>query len=122
MSYQRAARVAEEIKRELSQLIRDEIKDPRLGFVTITSVEATNDLRHAKVFVSVYGSEEEKENSLKALNNAKGFLRTEIGKRIRLRTTPEISFKFDDSILHGAKIMELLEGVKEGKGETQRDE
>jgi ribosome-binding factor A len=111
MAYNRGARISEEIKRELSDLIRD-IKDPRLGFVTITSVEATSDLKHAKVFVSVYGSAEEKKNSLTALSNAKGFFRTEIGKRIRARTTPELTFKFDESIEHGAKIMQLLEGVK----------
>lgn len=113
MASHRANRVAEEIKREVTQMLRDEIKDPRVGFVTVTGVEVTPDMRYAKVFFSVYGNEEDKAQSMEALEKAKGFVRSELGKRMRLRYTPEISFKFDTSIEYGAKIMKLLEGVKE---------
>lgn len=112
MVFERCQRVAEEMKREIAQILRDELKDPRIGFVTITSVEVTGDLRYAKVFVSIYENAEEQKQTLQALNSASGFVRREIGKRIKLRYTPEIIFKFDDSIQHGAKIAELLHKVQ----------
>lgn len=113
MASHRANRVAEEIKKEITQMIRDEIKDPRIGFVTVTGVDVTPDIRYAKVFISVYGEEDNRAQSLEALEKAKGFIRSELGKRMRLRYTPEISFKFDTSIEYGAKIMKLLAGVKD---------
>ena len=109
------------MKREIAEIIRDELKDPRIGFVTITRVDVTRDLRYAKVFVSVYGKELEKEQSLKVLNNASGFVRKEVGNRIKLRHTPEILFSIDNSIEHGTKITQLLnkinqeEAKKDGK-------
>lgn len=121
----RVERIAEEIKKEVVQMIQEELKDPRIGFVTVTDVEVSSDLRHAKVYVSILGSEEEKKNTLAALQNAQGFVRSELGKRIPLRYTPEITFKFDPSIEHGARIMELLEQIKresrekEGSGTEQ---
>lgn len=119
MASHRANRVAEEIKREVTQMLRDEIKDPRIGFVTVTGVEVTPDIRYAKVFFSVYGNEENKAQSMEALEKAKGFVRSELGKRMRLRYTPEISFKFDTSIEYGAHIMKLLQGVKETENENE---
>lgn len=113
LAFQRSQRVAEEMKREIAQILRDEVKDPRIGFVTITRVEVTRDLRYAKVFVSVFGEEMEKEQSLKALNNASGFVRREIGRRIKLRYTPEILFSFDQSIEHGVKISQLITKVNQ---------
>lgn len=113
MNSHRANRVAEEIKREVTQMIRDEIKDPRIGFVTVTGVEVTPDIRYAKIFISIYGNDEIKEQSLNALEKAKGFVRSELGKRMSLRYTPELSFRFDTSIEYGAKIMKLLEEVNE---------
>lgn len=112
MGFHRANRIAEEIKREVAYLLRGELKDPRIGFVTLTSVEVSNDLRHAKIFVSTMAPVEEREKTLQALNSAQGFIRNELGKRLRLRYTPEISFKFDESIEHGAKILELLNQVQ----------
>lgn len=111
MAFHRAQRVAEQIKKEVAQILRDELKDPRIGFATITSVEISSDLRYVKIFVSVYGSEEEKKQTLEALNNASGFIRREIGQRIKLRYTPEIMFKFDESIEHGARIAEILNKI-----------
>ena len=111
MSKHRPNRLAETLKEEISQLIRVELKDPRIGFVTLTSVDVADDLSHAKVYVSVLGTEEEAKLSLEALNRAAGFVRSEIGKRVRLRHVPSIVFKNDPSILHGAHIAKLLHDV-----------
>lgn len=119
MSQLRASRVAEEIKKEVTQMLRDELKDPRIGFVTVTSVEVTPDIRYARIFVSVLGSAEDTKQTLIALNNARGFIRSELGKRIRLRYTPEVEFRFDESIKHGARIMELLVEVNEADDEHE---
>lgn len=108
----RAARVGEQLKKELSQLLQRELKDPRIGFVTVTSVEMSRDLEHAKVFVSVMGDEEQKKKTLEGLEKAKGFLRSEVGRRLGIRRTPEIVFKMDESIEHGQHISKLLEEVK----------
>ncbi len=107
----RINRVGEQMKKELGDIIGRKIKDPRIGFVTVTDVEVTGDLQQAKVFISVLGDEEQKENTLKALAKAKGFIRTEIGQRIRLRKTPEISFEFDPSLEYGNRIDTLLHQV-----------
>jgi len=107
----RPERLAEAIKKEVSDLLREELKDPRIGFSTITWVEVSNDLKYAKIFVSVYGSKEEQKATMTALTKAQGYVRTELGRRIRLRQVPEISFKLDDSIEHGSKVIKLLDGV-----------
>ena len=104
----RANRVGEQMKKELSDIIGRKIKDPRIGFVTVTDVQVTGDLQQAKVYISVLGDEEQRENTLKGLAKAKGFIRTEIGHRIRLRKTPEIIFEFDESINYGNRIENLL--------------
>lgn len=111
MSKHRPNRLAETLKEEISQLIRVELKDPRIGFVTLTSVDVADDLAHAKVYVSVLGTEDEGKAALEALNRAAGFVRSEIGKRIRLRHVPAIVFKYDPSIQHGAHIAKLLRDV-----------
>lgn len=109
----RSGRVGEQMKKELSQLIQKEIKDPRIGFITVTGVDVTNDLSQAKVYLSVMGNEEQKEQTIKALEKASGFLRSEIGKRIRLRHTPELLFKIDSSIEYGSHIEKLLGEIRE---------
>ncbi|GAV11976.1 MULTISPECIES: 30S ribosome-binding factor RbfA [Paenibacillus] len=109
----RSGRVGEQMKKELSQLIQTEIKDPRIGFITVTGVDVTNDLSQAKVYLSVMGNEEQKEQSIKALEKASGFLRSEIGKRIRLRHTPELLFKIDSSIEYGSHIEKLLGEIRD---------
>lgn len=108
----RVNRVGEQMKKELGDIIGRKIKDPRIGFVTVTDVEVTGDLQQAKVFISVLGDETQKENTLKALAKARGFIRTEIGQRIRLRKTPEIIFEFDQSIDYGNRIETLLHQVQ----------
>lgn len=108
----RVNRVGEQMKKELGDIIGRKIKDPRIGFVTVTDVEVTGDLQQATVYISVLGDEAQKENTLKALAKAKGFIRTEIGQRIRLRKTPEISFEFDPSLDYGNRINTLLHQVQ----------
>lgn len=108
MSKVRASRVGEQLKKELGVIFQRELKDPRIGFLTVTAVEMTGDLQQAKIYISVLGSEEQKENSLKAIAQASGFIRSEIGKRIRLRHTPILEFKIDESIDYGSKIEKLL--------------
>jgi len=108
----RVNRVSEQMKVELGDIIFQKVKDPRIGFVTVTDVEVTGDLQNATIYISVLGDESKKEATLKGLDKAKGFIRTEIGKRIRLRKTPEIEFKFDESIAYGSRIESLLSQVK----------
>lgn len=112
MSRQRAIRVGEAIKEEISDILRHELKDPRIGFVSVVNVEVSSDLRHARVYVSVLGDEEAKRETIAGLESAKGFIRTEVGRRIRLRYTPDIVFTLDDSIAHGVRIAELLQEMK----------
>lgn len=131
MTSQRVARLREEVKKEASDIIR-KLKDPRVGFVTVTDVEVTGDMRHARIYVSILGNPASKDDTMAALANATGFIRTEIGSRIRLRHTPEIQFAFDDSMERGARIFELLRQVDQksdqgadlesGEKETKTDE
>lgn len=107
----RVNRVAEQMKKELGEIILQKLKDPRIGFITVTDVEVTGDLQNATIFISVLGNAAEKDATLKGLNKAKGFIRTEIGKRMRLRVTPEIEFEFDESIAYGNRIQTLLTQV-----------
>jgi len=108
MSELRANRVAEQMKKELGDILSTKIKDPRVGFVTVTDVEVTGDLQQAKVFISVFGDEKKKHDTLLGLAKAKGFIRSEIGKRIRLRKTPELMFEFDEAFEYGNRIDTIL--------------
>lgn len=111
MAQYRFGRISEEFKKEVSGIIKDELKDPRVGFVSVVSAQVSGDLRHAKVFVSVLGDEVTVKESMEALKKASGFIRREIAQRMNLRYTPEIEFMYDDSIVHGAKIAKLLHEV-----------
>jgi ribosome-binding factor A len=104
----RAQKVQEMIKQEVSNIILNDLKDPRVKFTTVTAVEITSDLRSAKIYVSFYGNEAEKESSLLGLRKSLGFIRTEIGKRIRLRFTPELSLQVDKSLEYSEHIQKLL--------------
>ena len=107
-NYSRTDRISEEVKRELSAIIR-ELKDPRLPImVTVVAVNVTKDLKFAKAHISVMGSDEVKSGALAALKSASGFIRREIGHRLNLRNTPEFTFVLDDSIEYGAHINEIL--------------
>jgi ribosome-binding factor A len=110
---QRQERVGHLLREEISRIIERELKDPRMdGLITITDVELPPDLRHARVFVSVYGGEDEVRRTMATLERATGFIRAELGKVVRLRYLPELEFKRDESIARGARIMQLLEQVK----------
>ncbi|EHL76927.1 MULTISPECIES: 30S ribosome-binding factor RbfA [Bacillus] len=115
----RANRVGEQMKKELSDIIGRKIKDPRIGFVTVTDVQLTGDLQQAKVFISVLGDEKQKKDTLKALAKAKGFIRSEIGQRIRLRKTPDLLFEFDESIDYGNRIETLLKEISSNESNQE---
>ncbi len=108
----RSERLQELIKEEFSDIVRRELKDPRIGFISVTDVELSSDYSHAKVFISVFGDPEIQKKAMAGLESAKGFIRTELGKRIHLRHTPDLQIIADNSIERGAKIMKLLEEVK----------
>ncbi|MGE8204040.1 30S ribosome-binding factor RbfA [Heyndrickxia sp. NPDC080065] len=107
----RANRVGEQMKKELSEIIGRKIKDPRIGFVTVTDVQVTGDLQQATVYITVLGDDKQKEGTLNALEKAKGFIRSEVGQRIRLRKTPELSFAIDESIDYGNRIETLIKEI-----------
>jgi len=104
----RVEKVQEMIKQEVSNIILNDLKDPRVKFTTVTDVELTGDLRSAKIYVSFYGDKEEKEQSLLGLQKSLGFIRTEIARRIRLRFAPELSFCVDTSLDYNEHIQKLL--------------
>lgn len=112
MEGKRSEKVADLIHKEISEMLVKTIKDPRIGFVTITRVEASEDCRSAKVYFSMTGTREDRERSMKGLSSAKGYVRKELGRRIRLRYTPEIIFKFDPSIEYAIHIGEVIRHLK----------
>jgi ribosome-binding factor A len=108
MTGRRPERLAEQIKEEVSLIISGEVEDPRVGFVTVTDVKMSPDLRHAKVYVSVIGTDDEVKGSLAALKHANGFIRYQLGAVLRMRHTPELHFAHDDAEVRAARIEELL--------------
>ena len=122
MSQLRVRKMQEFIKQEIGQMLLRDLKDTRLGFVTVTEVTVTGDLREATVYVSLFGSDEEKEKSFAALQNATGFIRTELGKRLQVRHTPEITFAVDRSIDYGDHIERVLKSIKDKEESQNRRE
>lgn len=116
MGQLRVEKVQEFIKQEMSNLILTELKDPRIGFVTVTRVEATGDLRNAKVYLSLMGTDDQKEATWRGLHNALGFIRSEIGKRLGIRHSPELSLFIDETLEYSARIQELLHKIKREEG------
>jgi ribosome-binding factor A len=110
----RPERVADAIQVELADILIRRLKDPRHGFLTVTAVEVTPDLRRARIFISAL-SEGELEEGLDTLDRAKGFIRTELGRRIRLRFTPDLEFRADRSTQQGLRVQALLRDLEEGK-------
>jgi ribosome-binding factor A len=106
--YSRTLRVADQIQRELAELIQHEVKDPRVGMVTLTGVEVTTDYTHAKVFFTLLGTAAQQEAALHGLSHAAGFLRGQIGRRIKLHTIPELHFVFDESVERGDRLSQLI--------------
>lgn len=108
MSQLRVEKLQELIKQEVGKMLLTDLKDPRIGFVTVTHVDVTGDLREAKIFVSIMGNEEQVKDSWQGLQSSIGFIRREIGKRIRLRFTPTIAFALDTSLDYSEHIQKLL--------------
>ena len=122
MSTRRVARANDLIRRELSALILREVRDPRLsGLLSVTRVETSPDLRHARVFVSLMGSDEEKRQAEEGLAAASGFLRRGLGDRLVLRYVPELTFRLDDSIEKGSRMLELIKEVAPTDADTEAD-
>ncbi|MFQ6002334.1 MAG: 30S ribosome-binding factor RbfA [Candidatus Zixiibacteriota bacterium] len=121
MQYKRAERVGDLIKKEISRIIQYELKDPGIGFVTITGVELSDDLKKAKIFYSVLGDEKAKKESSAALERACGFIQHEIGRKVRLKYTPAIYFCFDPSVEYGAHIEMLIKKIHKPQGATEED-
>jgi ribosome-binding factor A len=119
----RVARVAEMIRREVSQMLMNDIKDDRvgLGMVSVTDVDVSGDLQHAKIFVSVYGTTEAREAAMAGLRSATGYVRSELGQRVRLRRTPEVIFIEDSSIERGSRVLSLLDQLEQHRKEHPLD-
>jgi ribosome-binding factor A len=118
MPTRRQIQVAEEIQQIISVLLQRELKDPRLGFVSITQVDVTQDLKYARVHVSVMGSEEEKQQTMDALASGRGFIRREIASRMTIRQVPELQFKLDRGMEYSDRINRLLNEIKEAEAAT----
>ncbi len=122
MGSQRAGRVGEVIKEIASETIR-RLKDPRItGLVSVTDVEVSGDMSHAKVFVSIYGDEDQQRETLEGLQAASGYVRTQVGREVKLRVTPEIHFRQDKSLEQGANINALLMQIKREKEQSEHGE
>lgn len=117
----RATRVADLLREEISSIILKELQDPRIGFVTVTGVSVSDDLKHAKVFISVMGTDQEIEQTFQGLESARGYIQNCIGRRVKLRYTPEISFRPDTSIAYGTHIDELLRKLKPNSPESSTE-
>ncbi|OIP68043.1 MAG: ribosome-binding factor A [Oscillatoriales cyanobacterium CG2_30_40_61] len=113
----RVSRVAAQIKREVSQILLDGIKDDRvgIGMVSITDVDVSGDLQHAKIFVSIYGTEEARRETMEGLKSATGYVRSSLGQRVRLRRTPEVVFLEDRSLERGDKMLILLNELSQNR-------
>ena len=118
----RPDRVAEAIREEVAMFLAEGVKDPRVvGLVTVTGVDVTRDLRHAKVYVSILGSDSERAATLDGLASVAGHLRSRIGRALRLRLAPEVSFKLDESIARAARIESLLAQIQNDRGPDDTD-
>lgn len=122
MKYSRAEKLSGELKKTISEIIQNDLKDPRIGFVTITQVKVSADLRHVKVYFSVLGSDKDKKGTIIGLERATNFIRRVVAKEIKLRFVPEIVFKFDETHEYEQRVNELLERIKrEEEKENERD-
>ncbi len=111
----RSERVGEQLKKEISEIINQKLKNPNVGFVTVTEVEVTGDLSLASVYVTVLGEEKERKKSLEGLEKSKGFIKSEIAHRMDLRIVPDLKFKYDESIDYGNKIERMIAELNRDK-------
>jgi len=110
--FKRSERVGELIREEIAKMIAREIKDPRIGFVTLTDVDLSNDLKNINVYVSVLGEDSEKKKAVEGLKSSRGYIRRQLGSRLYLKRIPEITFKLDQSIEHSEKMTKLFDKIK----------
>jgi ribosome-binding factor A len=122
VSVRRVERVSQEIRDEIATMIGRELKDPRIGFVTVTRVDLTPDLRFARVYVSVLGDKAQQDKSLEGLKQATGFVRREVGRRLRMRLTPEVQFIYDKGVDATARVAHLLDEVKDDLDAPSRED
>lgn len=121
--HQRLDRISEEIKKEISRIIREDVKDPRISsMVSILRVDVSRDLRHAKVYVTVLGSEEEKSSTIEGLTRAAGFIRKELGRVLTIRYIPELHFVLDTSIEYSVDISKKIMEITTEQGKTSENE
>jgi ribosome-binding factor A len=116
---QRLRRVADQIQRELSAILFSELKDPRVGMITLTGVEVSSDLAHAKVFYTTLGDDDARVQTAEGLRRAAGFLRSLLGKRIQVHSTPELHFVFDESVERGVQLSQLIDQAVSGRKPEQ---
>ncbi len=119
--YKRSIRVGDLIKEEIADIIMHKLRDPRLGFITVTEVQASDDLRHAKVYVSIL-EDAKREETLKILASSARFVRSELARRVKIKFIPELIFKLDESIEYGAKIEKILSEIKSSKDSFEDNE
>lgn len=112
LPYKRSQRVGHLLKKEVSDIIMNRVKDPRLGFLTVTDVEVTEDLKLARVYVSVL-NDDDKERTFEILNSAKSFVRSELGRRLRMKSIPAVEFRLDTTVQYGARIEKLLKQIRD---------
>jgi ribosome-binding factor A len=122
MEGKRSERIADLIQREVSELLQKSIKDPRIGFVTLTRVQVSDDCRQARIYYSVMGTPEEQEGSLTGLQSARGFIRKELGHRLQLRYAPDVLFQFDPSIEYSIRLEEIFQKLHENEESEEHEE
>lgn len=120
--FPRARRVADQIQRELPELIRQEVKDPRVGMLTITEVEVNRDMEFAKVYFTTLGGQAEHDACLEGLKRASGFLRSQLSQRMQLRVVPKLTFVYDTSVEHGIQLSQLIESAIAEDAKYPKDE
>ena len=121
MASRRISKVNELIHHEISNIIQKKLNDPRIGFVTVSDVDVAPDLKSAKIYVTVFGTDEEKDNALEGLNSACSFIRRELAGRVKLRVVPELLFKFDNTLEKSDKILQILDEIKKDEITTDSD-
>lgn len=120
--FERTRRVGEQLQRELAIIIQQELRDPRLGMVTISAVDVSKDMSIAKVFVTTLGDETEHRKTIDALQHAAGFLQHELGRRVQLRTIPRLRFTYDESIERGAQLSALIDSAVKSDRDKHQEE
>jgi ribosome-binding factor A len=121
-AFPRTRRVGEQIRRELAELIRDELRDPRLALISMTSVEVSRDLAYARIYVTLMGDPAERTERVAELNRAAPLLRRELGRRMRIRSVPKLEFRYDEVVEHGARLSALIDAAVAADAGRHHDE